>query len=108
MTSAELNDFADAFFKDQNNIFSSKGPEYSSGAGASEDRLANFRRSALAAGTTPLQAWLVFFLKSVDSVCSYVRKGSESEPIRGRYLDIANYAILGAALVSEGEGKVLA
>lgn len=52
-----------------------------------------------------MHVWAVYFNKHVTAVLTFARTGKvESEAIRGRFLDIATYAILGAALADESYG----
>lgn len=98
MTPVEFESFAEKFVDDQNELLNFKGQDYC-GDG---DRLANFRRQAAGLGLTPLQVWAVFFMKHVDALCNLARSGVlHSEPPRSRFLDVANYAILGCALFED-------
>lgn len=101
MNQAELTKFVDDFTSAQKAILRSKGASYSGATDAEADRLANFKRVAAAMGVQPIQCWLCYFLKHVDSVSTFARTGHESEGFYSRALDIANYALLGAALVQE-------
>lgn len=104
MTPAELGQFFMNFTDEQAQIMTDKGESYSGvKAGEEKDRLSNFKRIAEDMELSPLQVWLVYFLKHVDSVKTFVKTGHESEGFRSRALDLANYAILGAALVKEQE-----
>jgi hypothetical protein len=105
MTPSELSTFVEAFQAEQRKIMSDKGTSYSGAKDASQgDRLANFKRVADRVGVSPMQVWLIYFLKHVDSVCTFVKTGHESEGLRSRALDIANYAMLGVALNDEAAG----
>lgn len=100
MTQNDFDKFVGSFFYDQKVLLQHKGQDYA-GDG---DRLANFKRLAEALGLTPLQIWAVYFTKHVDALTQLSKTGMlKSEPPRGRFLDVANYAILGAALFSEAE-----
>lgn len=103
MTPNKLQEFTRGFQDEQRLLLDQKGLSYSGAAAQGEvgDRLANFKRVAAAMGVRPLQCWLCYFLKHVDSISTFVRTGFESEGFRGRAVDVANYAILGAALVQE-------
>lgn len=83
-------------------IMEAKGRDYRAGE---IDLLANFRREAVRAGVTPLQVWLIYLNKHHSAICSYVRSGgqNESEPIKGRFVDMLNYLYLGWLLVKETE-----
>lgn len=69
---------------------------------ADADQLSNFKRAAEALGRTPFEVWAVYFFKHVCSVLSFVKNGDvASEPLRGRFVDLINYCILGEALFQE-------
>ena len=103
MTPNKLQEFTRGFQDEQRLLLDQKGLSYSGAAAQGDvgDRLANFKRVASAMGVKPLQAWLCYCLKHVDSISTFVRTGFESEGFRSRAVDVANYAILGAALVQE-------
>lgn len=101
MKHEELMRLVEGFQKEQLSIMESKGTSYSGATKEVGDRLSNFKRVAAQMGVTPLQCWLCYVLKHVDSVCTFVRTGHESEGLRSRALDIANYMILGVALDDE-------
>lgn len=86
-------------------LTATKGEEYA----ASDDQLANFKRSAEQAGITPEQVWLVFFNKHKDAITSYVKNLNiinrhPSEPIEGRIDDAILYLCLLKALIQERKG----
>jgi hypothetical protein len=94
MTQDELLDYAIEMHDEAYRTLKDKGAEYAQDANA----FANFEWSALEAGITREQAWVVFFIKHVAAVCRAAR-GHEltSETLRGRLIDIMNYAVfLGA------------
>ena len=106
MNSAELEVFTNGFVDDMIAILKDKGPAYSGATNGQRDRLANFKRTAERLHMSPLLVWAVFVLKHFDSVCTYATDGVETtESIRGRFLDISNYALLGAALVEETQNE---
>jgi len=103
MTVKEFNEGRDKFIARMIEILDTKGPDYSN----SDDRLANFKRLAQLLGTTPLQIWAVYAMKHMDAIMTYAKSGKvASEEITGRFLDLANYAVLGAALVQEAQYRV--
>lgn len=70
--------------------------------GGDDDVLINFKQIAKLAGVSPQQVWLVYFLKHVTAVSSFVKNGAvASEPIDGRFQDLLNYVLLGQALIKE-------
>lgn len=92
--------FADKFLSEQSSILESKGNDYADRG----DRLINFKRIGERLGVGPMAVWATYFMKHVDAILTFVRDGEvASEPIRGRFLDVANYALLGAALAEELE-----
>lgn len=80
-------------------IQDSKRDEYTN---TSDDVLNNFKRVAERAGLKPLQVWLVYFLKHVDSIQNFVKTGhGGSEGIESRFQDAINYLFLGYGLLEE-------
>lgn len=103
MLQEEFDNFKMEFFNDQNDLLTLKGHDYTGGG----DRLANFKEEGEALGVTPLQVWATFAGKHWRALCTFVRDGSlRSESVRSRFLDLANYALLGAALAAEEEQLV--
>jgi len=99
MKPSEFKAFREAFMVQMMDILDTKGVDYTLDVG---DRLSNFRQGAEALGVSPLHVWGVLMNKHYTAVMNYVKRGQvESEPIRGRFLDLANYSILGAALAHE-------
>jgi len=85
-----------------------KGPDYSGTArGETEDVNANFKRVAKMTGLTPVQVCLVYMSKHWDSVMTWGRTGSSSEPIYGRLGDLANYAQILASLIEEDTPRTI-
>lgn len=80
-----------------------KGGEYS----GDDDRLANFRRNALALGVSPETCLMVYAGKHWDSIQQFVKdmnQGKErtrSEPLSGRADDLIVYLILFKAMLEE-------
>ena len=83
-------------------ISDSKRKDYTRGEGH-KDALKNFKQVAEYTGLDPLEVWMVYASKHWDSICSYIKNGTESEPIRERYCDLLNYLELGYALIKEKE-----
>lgn len=79
-------------------LLSCKGDDYAMG----EDRLSNFKEIARMCGVTPIQVWAVYCGKHFSALMNYASKGRlESEPVEMRFVDLANYAVLGAAIARE-------
>lgn len=81
-------------------VTQSKGADYTTG---DTDALKNFKSVAKDLGLTPLQVWGVYAKKHFDAVMAYAKTGgqNESEPIKGRLIDVINYAALFYGLVME-------
>lgn len=90
-------------------LMATKGNEYA----GNSDRLANFRRQAIALGLRPEQIWAVYAAKHWDAIQSYVKNLSAetrpvlSEPIEGRIDDLLTYLLLFKGMLAEGKGKVI-
>lgn len=81
-------------------IMKSKGTAYS----GLEDKLGNFKRVAKSLALTPQQVWYVYFAKHLDALSAYLRREyKDSEPIKGRIMDLINYLILFHAIVIEND-----
>lgn len=86
-------------------IQESKGPAYCIG---SEDRLANFYRTAERTRKTPFGVWSILFDKQVNAIMEYCNDPSapQSEPIDQRISDAIGYLMLLYGLVKDAEDKV--
>lgn len=82
-----------------------KGGEYA----GDDDRLENFRRNGKAIGVPMEVIWRVYAGKHWDSITQYIKDiqtgkdRTRSEPMLGRFDDLAVYAILGKAIYLERE-----
>ena len=102
MTHEEFKKFVEKFHKNMQDIMRSKNPDYSAGT---DDALYDYYSAAKRYNVTPIQAWAVLFNKHIHAIERFIKHQNVcSEPIEGRFLDAANYLILGAALVSELQG----
>lgn len=80
-----------------------KNTDYSAGAA---DAMQGFFELSRAVGITPMQAWMCLMMKHVAAITRFVKVGGVvSESIHGRFIDLANYAMLGDALVSDLQQK---
>ena len=103
MTRKEFDLFAVDFVNEQNMLMKTKGKDYA----GDEDVLTNFKRIASNIGLTPLEAWYVYSSKHWDAITSFVKNGKvESESIRGRFIDMSNYLLLGMAIIQSSEGYI--
>lgn len=91
----------DAFLAEVGDLMTSKGAEYK---WDSEDQLGNFR----AVGGDPCKVWWAYFFKHVAAVRHHALNpgAAAAESLRGRFLDIAGYAFLGAMLFEEDRGAI--
>lgn len=98
MTELEFNRLREQFNDECTQALGLKGKEYS-GVG---DRLGNFKRLATALGLSPEKICLVYMVKHIEAIHSFVRDGKVySEPIRGRLMDARNYIDLLLALIED-------
>lgn len=99
MTTEEYQNHVKEFLTEMKAVTDAKNPDYSAGT---TDAMANYYELAAAAGITPVQAWMCLMMKHVTAIMRYAKVGSvTSEPIHGRFIDLANYAMLGDALVND-------
>lgn len=86
-------------------LSSLKGGEYA----GDTDRLANFRRNAVALGLPMETVWAVYSAKHMDAIMQYVkdlntgRQRERLEPISGRVDDLIVYLLLFKAILEEHE-----
>jgi len=98
MTHADLEDFAGDFISEASTILFSKNEDYAK----ETDALDNFKSEAKELGVSPRVLWSVYFHKHISAIKRWARDGKvSSEEIRGRFLDVMNYCILGCALATE-------
>lgn len=86
------------FSGEQGVILLGKGHDYTAGR-SEEDAYANFRIIADLLKGAPITSYtvtLIYFLKHVLSLITYAKKGRQEsgEGLRGRHLDVANYAFI--------------
>lgn len=99
MKPEDFNAYVTEFKQKMEDISSKKNLDYSAG---SNDPLNDYKSAAARLNLSPIQAWSVLFTKHIHAVERFVKVGSvESEHIEDRLIDIANYAILGAALIKD-------
>lgn len=68
----------------------------------SEDTLSNFKRAARAVGVSPEEVLLIFLLKHIDGITSFIGgHKSQRESVIGRILDARVYLALLAGMVCE-------
>ncbi|HSH24824.1 MAG TPA: hypothetical protein VLA13_04725 [Massilibacterium sp.] len=90
------------FTNKRKGVSESKREDYT--RGDKTDVLKNFKTVAEATGLDPLQVWMVYAHKHWDAICAYVQNHTESEPIEGRFGDLAVYLELGWGLINDKEG----
>lgn len=101
MTMADYERHVGDFLHEMCAVTTAKNQDYSAGQ---INALASYYELANAAGVTPFQAWTVLMMKHITAIMRYSKVGSvASESIRGRFIDLANYAMMGAALVEDIE-----
>lgn len=103
MTKEEYTDHVSKFLSEMRAVTEAKNVDYSAGQ---DDAMANYYELSRAAGVTPFQAWMVLMMKHVTAIMRYSKCGSVvSESIHGRMIDLANYAMLGDALIKDLSDK---
>lgn len=108
MNAARYEEVRHDLLQEAYDIEAAKRPAYT---GENVDVLHNFKTTGERAGITTRQAWLIYFLKHVDSVSTWAKNPNapQGEPIVGRFADIINYCKLGYAIeVEEAEMKLAA
>ena len=96
MTIEERNKFLKVFFKSCEEVLETKGRDYTPDGIAFSDVI----DTANDIGITPEKVLWIAMKKHISAVKSYVKYGRlESEPIKNRLIDIANYAALIAVLL---------
>jgi hypothetical protein len=99
MTHEEYAIHVQKFTSEMQRITAAKNKDYSAGTA---DAMYDYYSTAERAGITPVQSWFVLMMKHVHAVERYVKTGDlSSETIDSRLLDLANYAMLGAALIKD-------
>lgn len=100
MLHSRFDEFVAEFTQEMEATLEVKGEDYASDV----DRLSNFKQVANNLDIPALQVWAVYAAKHFIAVSKYAKDGiAASEPIHGRFIDLANYAVLGAALAAEHE-----
>lgn len=105
MTLEERLKIVEKIYNDANEIMMKKNRSY---AGESGDTLANFKRNAERMNLTPFQVWNVYFQKHIDSINSAIISNPKypvdhSESLRGRIIDVINYATILECLLRDYE-----
>lgn len=101
MTKEEFESFYRVFAAAAKEVLFGKMEDYADAG----DQLRNFKDCGSLLGVSPLMIHAVYFYKHVAAVLAYARTGVEGmEAIKDRYLDVANYAVLGAALAESTAG----
>jgi len=99
MKHSEYADHVKKFTDEMIDTTSKKNPDYSAGT---EDAMGNYYEVSNATGVTPVQAWMVLLMKHFTAIMRFTKTGMvSSEAIHGRFIDLANYAMLGDALVKD-------
>lgn len=106
-SNAQWKSLVNRTFQSIQNLAETKGREYS----GDFDRLANFRRNALALGLMKETVWAIYAAKHWDAIMSYIRNVQAgtpvelSEPIEGRIDDLITYLLLFKAMVEEASSE---
>ena len=85
-------------------LLKAKNKDYSTNG----DPLAGFKKIAKDLNISPFQVWAVFASKHWSALTSFAANGKvESEPIKGRILDMINYCALLHLLIKDFEDNVI-
>jgi len=100
MKDKEFQSVLTELIKECKEVLRGKGHDYT---GGDSDRLINFKRNADNLGLSSMHVWAVYAGKHWDSICTLVKTGRQEsgEPVKGRFLDLINYMILGYALYQD-------
>lgn len=91
------------FMDEMRRVTEAKNRDYSAGTNEAMD---HYYSAAREVGVTPQQVWFIMLTKHYQAIRTYVKTGVvTSEAIRGRFIDLANYAMLGAALADDLDKK---
>lgn len=91
------------FTSEMREVTKEKNADYSAGT---DDAMNDYRSASVRCGVTPVQAWGVLLMKHVHAVERFLKTGQlSSESIHSRLIDLANYAMLGDALVKDLEER---
>ncbi len=103
MTHEEYAEHVRQFVAEMTQVTKAKNADYCAGT---DEAMNDYYSASERANVTPVQAWAVLFMKHVHAVERFVKTGTvSSEAIHGRFIDLANYAMLGDALVKDMEAK---
>lgn len=90
------------FFEECMEVLKSKGMDYDSGV----DSFSGIKGTAGRLRLKPEQILIVLMDKHWSAILSHAERGQlESEPIRERLKDLANYCALYAVMIGEGTSK---
>lgn len=84
------------FTGEMTQVTSAKNHDYS----VNDDTMSNFKEIGRLLGISPRLVWSVLWMKHVTAVVNHMAQGKslKSETIHGRFIDLANYSVLGDAL----------
>lgn len=103
MTYEEYQAHVKKFLGEMQYVTAVKNRDYSAGT---DDAMNSWYSIAERTNITPIQVWYVLLSKHVQAIERYVKIGQlSSESIHSRLIDLANYAMLGDALVKDLEQK---
>ena len=99
MTHEEYKNHVKKFTDEMLDVTKTKNADYSAGT---LDAMYSYHSTADRTGITPIQAWFVLLCKHIHAIERYVKiEQLNSETIHSRLIDLANYAMLGDALVND-------
>lgn len=99
MTPKAFEYYKNWFTMEMEKLLTVKGGDYSTEV----DRLHNFKHAANLTGVSAQQVCFVYLAKHFESIAAYARnpEHTSTESVESRCLDLANYALLFAALSAD-------
>lgn len=100
MKHEDYKDHVFAFTNEMNKVTEAKNHDYSV---YDNDAMSNFKAIGTILGVSPTVVWSVLWMKHVTAVINHMAQGKtlRDETIHGRFIDLANYAMLGDALIKD-------
>ena len=103
MDKKTFNEHVEMFIGKQREMLRFKGKDYQNDT----DALSNFKEIAQASGKTPIEVWHILMHKHMTAINNFVRgRELKCESIESRLLDLANFVLLGSALIEDRTTKI--
>lgn len=103
MSPDERRAIVESMFKQCRELLETRGADYSRNE---PDVLSNFKRCAQDLDMRAVEIAWVYARKHLDSIVSYIKTGTSSEPIESRVADAINYLLIIYCLLREESNEV--